>query len=68
MKIKYIETEPIKIKVTFVDKELEDAHNDFIARKRDNLNRIKIILENSEIPAIYRDWLEGTYNFIEEAK
>lgn len=68
MKINYTESEPITIKVIFIDKEMEKAHNDYINRQRDCLNRIELILENEEIPAIYREWLESIYKFIKEEK
>ena len=68
MNIKYIETEPIKIKITFVDKELEDAHSTYINHKRDILHQLSKIVDDEEIPTLYRMWIDTAYKFIEEVK
>lgn len=68
MKIIYKETKPETIKVIFIDKEMEEAHEDYINNKRDILNRLNKIIEDEDIPAIYRLWIDSAYKFIEETR
>ena len=65
MKINYTET-TTPIRVIFIDKEMEEAHNDYINRKRDMLNKLQTMIDNEELPTIYRKWLDQVYDFVEE--
>lgn len=68
MKIEYVDTKPELIRVIFIDKELEAAEQDFFNRKRDMLNKLQTMIDNEELPAIYRKWLDQVYDFVEEVK
>lgn len=67
MKINYTET-TTPIRVIFIDKEMEAAHNEFFNRKRDMLNKLQTMIDNEELPAIYRKWLDQVYDFVEEER
>ena len=68
MEIIYTDAKPDNIKVIFVDKELEAAHEHYLNTKRDCLYKLQNMIDNYELPAIYRKWMTSIYNFIEEEK
>lgn len=68
MNIIYNETKPETIKVIFIDKEMEAYHESYLERKLTCLNRLQDMIENSELPAIYRNWCKDITAFIKEEK
>ena len=67
MKINYIESQT-PIKVIFMDKEMEAAHEEYKNRKRDMLFKLDKMIFNDELPTIYRNWCEEIYKFVEEER
>ena len=68
MKIIYNETQPETIKVIFIDKEMEAYHESYLDRKLTCLNRLQEMIENSELPTIYRNWCKDITDFIKEER
>lgn len=66
MEIIYTDTKPDNIKVIFVNKEMEAAHEDYLNRRRDILYNLEDIIDNDEIPTLYRNWINKAYRFIKE--
>lgn len=62
------ETKPETIKVIFIDKEMEAYHETYLERKLTCLNRLQDMIDNTEIPAIYRNWCKDITEFIKEEK
>lgn len=56
------------IKVNFLGKELELAHNDYEKRKDEIISKLFTIWKNDEIPAVYRDWIKQAARFINEGE
>ena len=67
MKITYTET-TTPIKVIFIDKEMEAYHESYLDRKLTCLNRLQDMIENSELPTIYRNWCKDITEFIKEER
>lgn len=68
MNIIYNETKPETIKVIFIDKELEAYHESYLERKLTCLNRLQDMIDNTELPAIYRSWCKDITDFIKEER
>lgn len=68
MNIIYNETKPETIKVIFINKELEAYHESYLDRKLTCLNRLQDMIDNTELPAIYRNWCKDITEFIKEEK
>ncbi len=68
MNIIYNETKPETIKVIFIEKELEAYHESYLERKLTCLNRLQDMIENSELPTIYRNWCKDITEFIKEER
>lgn len=68
MNIIYNETKPETIKVIFINKELETYHESYLDRKLTCLNRLQDMIENSELPTIYRNWCKDITEFIKEER
>ncbi|MBO5712330.1 MAG: hypothetical protein J6R47_05765 [Acholeplasmatales bacterium] len=68
MKIIYNETKPEAIKVIFIDKEMEAYHESYLERKLTSLNRLQVMIENTELPTIYRNWCKDITDFIKEER
>ena len=68
MNIIYNETKPETIKVIFINKELEAYHESYLDRKLTCLNRLQDMIENSELPTIYRNWCKDITEFIKEER
>lgn len=68
MNIIYNETKPETIKVIFIDKELEAYHESYLDRKLTCLNRLQDMIDNTELPAIYRSWCKDITDFIKEER
>lgn len=54
------------LKVNFLGKELELAHDDYLKRKNEITTKLYTIWRNTEIPAVYRDWIQQAAKFIDE--
>jgi hypothetical protein len=68
MKIKVQDiSEADNLKVNFLGKELELAHDDYLKRKNEITTKLYTIWRNQEIPAVYRDWIRQAARFIEES-
>ncbi len=68
MNIIYNETKPETIKVIFINKELEAYHESYLERKLTCLNRLQDMIDNTELPAIYRNWCKDITDFIKEER
>lgn len=68
MNIIYNETKPETIKVIFINKELEAYHESYLDRKLTCLNRLQDMIDNTELPAIYRSWCKDITDFIKEER
>ena len=68
MNIIYNETQPETIKVIFIDKEMEAYHESYLDRKLTCLNRLQDMIDNTELPTIYRSWCKDISDFIKEVK
>lgn len=56
------------LKVNFLGKELELAHDDYLKRKNEIITKLYTIWRNQEIPSVYRDWIKQTARFINEGE
>ena len=56
------------LKVNFLGKELELAHDDYLKRKNEIITKLYTIWRNAEIPTIYRDWVRQAAKFIDESE
>ena len=54
------------LKVNFLGKELNLAHDDYLKRKNEIITKLYTIWRNQEIPTVYRDWIQQAAKFIEE--
>ena len=69
MKIKVQDiSEADNLKVNFLGKELELAHDDYLKRKNEITTKLYTIWKNQEIPAVYRDWIRQAARFINEGE
>ena len=69
MKIKVQnKSEADNLKVNFLGKELELAHDDYLKRKNEIITKLYTIWRNQEIPSVYRDWVRQAARFIEEGE
>jgi hypothetical protein len=69
MKIKVQDiSEADNLKVNFLGKELELAHDDYLKRKNEIITKLYTIWRNQEIPAVYRDWIRQAARFINEGE
>ena len=68
MKIEYVDTKPELIRVLFIDKEMEAYHESYLERKLTCLNRLQDMIDNTELPAIYRSWCKDITDFIKEER
>ena len=67
MKIKVQDiSEADNLKVNFLGKELELAHDDYLKRKNEIITKLYTIWRNQEIPSVYRDWIRQAARFINE--
>lgn len=67
MKININQTQSIdNLKVNFLGKELELAHDDYLKRKNEIITKLYTIWRNQEIPSVYRDWIRQAAKFIDE--
>ena len=68
MKIKVQNTSEVdNLKVNFLGRELELAHEDYNKRKNEIITKLYTIWRNQEIPAIYRKWVQQSAKFIAES-
>lgn len=68
MKIKVQDiSEADNLKVNFLGRELELAHDDYLKRKHEITTKLYTIWKNQEIPTVYRDWIRQAARFIEES-
>lgn len=56
------------LKVNFLGKELELAHDDYLKRKNEIITKLYTIWRNQEIPSVYRDWIKQAARFINEGE
>lgn len=56
------------LKVNFLGKELELAHDDYLKRKNEIITKLYTIWRNQEIPSVYRDWIKQAARFIDEGE
>ena len=56
------------LKVNFLGKELELAHDDYLKRKNEIITKLYTIWRNQEIPSVYRDWIKQVARFINEGE
>lgn len=69
MKIKVRDcSEADLLKVNFLGKELELAHDDYLKRKNEITTKLYTIWKNQEIPTVYRDWIRQAARFINEGE
>ena len=69
MKININQTQSIdNLKVNFLGKELELAHDDYLKRKNEITTKLYTIWRNQEIPAVYREWIQQAAKFIDEGQ
>ena len=67
MKININQNQSIdNLKVNFLGKELELAHDDYLKRKNEIITKLYTIWRNQEIPSVYRDWIQQAAKFIDE--
>ena len=68
MKIKVRDySEADLLKVNFLGKELELAHEHYKEQKNEIISKLYTIWKNDEIPAVYRDWIKQAARFIVES-
>lgn len=68
MKIKVRDcSEADLLKVNFLGKELELAHEDYKEQKNEIISKLYTIWKNDEIPAVYRNWIRQAARFIVES-
>ena len=68
MKIKVQDiSEADNLKVNFLGKELELAHDDYLKRKNEITTKLYTIWRNQEIPTVYREWIQQAARFIDES-
>ena len=69
MKIKVQDISEVdNLKVNFLGKELELAHDDYLKRKNEIITKLYTIRRNQEIPSVYRDWIRQAARFINEGE
>ena len=69
MKININQNQSIdNLKVNFLGKELELAHDDYLKRKNEIITKLYTIWKNQEIPTVYRDWIRQAARFINEGE
>ena len=56
-----------RIKVNFLGLELEKAYADYKARKEDSITKLYNIWRNTDIPAIYREWVRDAARLLNES-
>lgn len=68
MKIKVRDcSEADLLKVNFLGKELELAHEHYKEQKNEIISKLYTIWKNDEIPAVYREWIKQAARFIVES-
>ena len=68
MKIKVQDcSEADLLKVNFLGKELELAHEHYKEQKNEIISKLYTIWKNDEIPAVYRNWIRQAARFIVES-
>lgn len=68
MKIKVRDcSEADLLKVNFLGKELELAHEHYKEQKNEIISKLYTIWKNDEIPAVYRNWIRQAARFIVES-
>ncbi len=68
MKIKVRDySEADLLKVNFLGKELELAHEHYKEQKNEIISKLYTIWKNDEIPAVYREWIRQAARFIVES-
>lgn len=68
MKIKVQDkSEQDLLKVNFLGKELELAHQEYKMRKDEVITKLYTIWRNEDIPTVYRDWIKQAARFIQES-
>lgn len=50
----------------FMGDELELAHQDYEKRKKEMIGKLYTIWRNTEIPALYRNWIRQAARFVNE--
>ena len=55
-----------ELKVNFLGKELELAHEDYIKRQDEILTKLYTIWRSKDVPAVYRKWIQQAAHFIIE--
>lgn len=55
-----------ELKVIFLSKELELAHEDYLKRQDEILTKLYTIWRSKDVPAIYRKWIQQAAKFIVE--
>ena len=55
------------LKVNFLGKELELAHEHYKEQKNEIISKLYTIWKNDEIPAVYRNWIRQAARFIVES-
>lgn len=55
------------LKVNFLGKELELAHEHYKEQKNEIISKLYTIWKNDEIPAVYREWIKQAARFIVES-
>lgn len=69
MKIKVRDcSEADLLKVNFLGKELELAHDDYLKGKNEIITKLYTIWRNQEIPSVYRDWIRQAARFIHDGE
>lgn len=69
MKINITQKQSIdNLKVNFLGKELELAHDDYLKRKNEIITKLYTIWRNQEIPSVYREWVRQAARFIDEGE
>lgn len=56
-----------RIKVNFLGLELEKAYVDYKTRKEDSITKLYNIWRNTDIPAIYREWVRDAARLLNES-
>ena len=68
MKIKVRDcSEADLLKVNFLGKELELAHEHYKEQKNEIISKLYTIWKNDEMPAVYRNWIRQAARFIVES-
>lgn len=69
MKINITQKQSIdNLKVNFLGKELELAHDDYLKRKNEVITKLYTIWRNQEIPSVYREWVRQAARLINEGE